>query len=130
MSPEANPAQLVALARITNKYQFRSVELWALGALNVFYSRPGAFEDVPTTHPPQPPPVLGAAPSPGQPSLIQLTELAALCERPDLLDAVVGRARLPTFDDQARLPYIEATVREAIRWRPVLPLGMSINCLS
>lgn len=94
MSPDANPSQLVALARITNKYQFRSLELWALGALNIYYSRPGAFDDVPTTHPPallpSTLPHTGSC-TPSQPSLVQLTELAALCERPDLLDAALAR---------------------------------------
>jgi cytochrome P450 len=39
------------------------------------------------------------------------------------LDAVVGRARLPTFDDLTRLPYIRAMVKEVLRWRPAGPLG-------
>lgn len=96
MTPEANPAQLVALARITNKYQFRSLEQWALNALNTYYSQPGAFDDMPTTHPPSLP--LGPLPAthgsttpPLRPSLMQITELAALCERGDLLDAAVSR---------------------------------------
>ena len=40
------------------------------------------------------------------------------------LDAVVGRTRLPTFADYAHLPYIRATVKEALRWRPVDPVGL------
>ena len=39
------------------------------------------------------------------------------------LDTVVGRARLPTFADYPNLPYIRAMVKEAMRWRPVAPLG-------
>jgi cytochrome P450 len=39
------------------------------------------------------------------------------------LDAVVGRARLPTFADLTHLPYIRAMVKEALRWRPAAPLG-------
>jgi cytochrome P450 len=39
------------------------------------------------------------------------------------LDAVVGRARLPTFADYPHLPYIRAIVKEVLRWRPVGPLG-------
>ena len=95
MTPDANPTQLVALARITNKYQFRSLEQWALGALNTYYTRVGAFDDVPTTHPPTLPlgplPAHGSSATPAQPSLIQITELAALCERFDLLDATITR---------------------------------------
>lgn len=40
------------------------------------------------------------------------------------LDAVVGRSRIPTFADRAHLPYINALVKEALRQRPVDPLGM------
>ena len=40
------------------------------------------------------------------------------------LDAVVGRARLPTFADYHNLPYIRAMVKEVLRWRPVGPLGI------
>ncbi|KAH9987341.1 cytochrome P450 [Russula vinacea] len=40
------------------------------------------------------------------------------------LDAIVGRARLPTFADYPRLPYIRAMVKEVLRWRPAGPLGV------
>jgi cytochrome P450 len=40
------------------------------------------------------------------------------------LDAVVGRARLPTFADAPQLPYVRAIIREVLRWRPSLPLGL------
>jgi cytochrome P450 len=39
------------------------------------------------------------------------------------LDAVVGRARPPTFADRPHLPYVHAMVKEALRWRPAGPLG-------
>ena len=39
------------------------------------------------------------------------------------LDAVVGRDRLPTFDDRSRLPYIEALCKELMRWNMVSPIG-------
>ncbi|KAG8986098.1 hypothetical protein FRB90_004229 [Tulasnella sp. 427] len=34
------------------------------------------------------------------------------------IDRVVGRDRLPTFDDQTNLPYIHALVLETLRWAP------------
>ncbi|KAI0066978.1 cytochrome P450 [Artomyces pyxidatus] len=40
------------------------------------------------------------------------------------LDAVVGRTRMPTFADLPHLPYIRAMVKEALRWRPVDPVGL------
>jgi cytochrome P450 len=40
------------------------------------------------------------------------------------LDVVVGRDRLPTFDDRPRLPYIEALCKELMRWNMVTPIGM------
>ncbi|KAF8478443.1 cytochrome P450 [Russula ochroleuca] len=42
----------------------------------------------------------------------------------DELDAVVGRSRTPTFADAPNLPYIQALVKESLRWRPALPLGV------
>ncbi|KAI0295614.1 cytochrome P450 [Multifurca ochricompacta] len=40
------------------------------------------------------------------------------------LDAVVGRSRLPTFEDAPHLPYVRAVVREVLRWRPPVPFGV------
>lgn len=37
------------------------------------------------------------------------------------LDAVIGSSRLPTVDDRPSLPYINAVVKETLRWRPVTP---------
>lgn len=46
------------------------------------------------------------------------------------LDSVVSENRLPTFEDQAQLPYVTAIVKELLRWMPVAPLGTSIKLLS
>ncbi|KAI0298174.1 cytochrome P450 [Multifurca ochricompacta] len=40
------------------------------------------------------------------------------------LDAVVGRSRLPTFADLPHLPYVRAMVKEILRWRPTVALGV------
>ena len=39
------------------------------------------------------------------------------------IDEVVGRDRLPTYEDRKSLPYIEAIYREVMRWHPPGPLG-------
>jgi Cytochrome P450 len=39
------------------------------------------------------------------------------------IDAVVGKDRLPAFEDRPLLPYVSAILEEALRWHPVLPLG-------
>ena len=39
------------------------------------------------------------------------------------LDAVVGPNRLPDFHDRPFLPYINAVVKESIRWNLAAPLG-------
>lgn len=41
------------------------------------------------------------------------------------IDRVVGKDRLPGFDDRPALPYVEAILRETLRWHPVFPLGPS-----
>jgi cytochrome P450 len=41
----------------------------------------------------------------------------------DLLDDVVGPERLPTLDDCAKVHYIQAIVKETIRWMPTIITG-------
>ncbi|KAE9388472.1 cytochrome P450 [Gymnopus androsaceus JB14] len=61
----------------------------------------------------------------------------ALVRNPEILqkgqaamDAVVGPDRLPTFDDEGKIPYVDALIMEALRWRPVAPLGMPHHMVS
>jgi len=39
------------------------------------------------------------------------------------IDRVVGKNRLPDFDDRSALPYLDAVLRETLRWHPVAPMG-------
>ncbi|KAK7464215.1 hypothetical protein VKT23_006381 [Stygiomarasmius scandens] len=39
------------------------------------------------------------------------------------LDKVVGYARLPSLSDLPHLPYIQAILKEVLRWRPAAPLA-------
>lgn len=43
----------------------------------------------------------------------------------DEIDRVVGSNRLPTFDDRKNLPYVDAIIKEAWRWNPVGPMGLT-----
>ncbi|KAF8837245.1 cytochrome P450 [Paxillus ammoniavirescens] len=40
------------------------------------------------------------------------------------IDAVIGMDRLPDFGDRPSLPYVDAVLREILRWQPVGPLGI------
>jgi cytochrome P450 len=40
------------------------------------------------------------------------------------LDSVVGQSRLPSFDDTSNLPYVNAFIKEVLRWRPVAPMAL------
>ena len=40
------------------------------------------------------------------------------------LDEVVGSVRMPDFDDEPALVYVQAIILEALRWHNVLPLGL------
>ncbi|KAH9885226.1 cytochrome P450 [Cubamyces lactineus] len=60
-----------------------------------------------------------------------MTFFLAMASHPDVqrraqaeLDAVVGPSRLPDFDDAPSLPYVTAIMKECMRWRIVLPLGL------
>ncbi|OJI97944.1 hypothetical protein ASPVEDRAFT_37406 [Aspergillus versicolor CBS 583.65] len=44
------------------------------------------------------------------------------------LDRVIGPNKLPSFADRSRLPYIEAVVKESLRWHPVAPMGIPHMC--
>ena len=39
------------------------------------------------------------------------------------LDRVVGKGELPDFSHQDDLPYIDALIKEVLRWNPPLPLA-------
>ncbi|KAJ0417659.1 cytochrome P450 [Aspergillus carlsbadensis] len=41
------------------------------------------------------------------------------------INRVVGRDRLPGFADRDKLPYINAMVKESLRWHPVTPMGIA-----
>ncbi|KAG6910303.1 hypothetical protein DXG01_011700 [Tephrocybe rancida] len=41
----------------------------------------------------------------------------------DELDSVVGTKRLPNFDDRPRLPYLEALLKEVLRWHTTGRIG-------
>lgn len=45
------------------------------------------------------------------------------------IDRVLDSGRLPSFSDYSSLPYIEAIVKESLRWNPVVPLSMFSNCI-
>ncbi|KAM5531303.1 hypothetical protein V8D89_015018 [Ganoderma adspersum] len=136
MTAEADCTQLANLVRITHKYQFRNIMTWALSALYHYYSRPGAFDDILTTLPssnaPTPlttthhPPMvtaggLPAASSSHPPTLMQLTELAALCERADLLECTLVRWK--RLIGEGRDLVLAVTIGERFNLRPAVGLA-------
>lgn len=40
------------------------------------------------------------------------------------IDSVIGTNRLPSTTDRDNLPYVNAIVKEALRWHTVTPLGL------
>jgi len=57
--------------------------------------------------------------------------LLTMVQHPDVqfkaraeIDRVIGRDRLPTFEDRHSLPYVESVYREMMRMHPPVPLGM------
>jgi len=45
------------------------------------------------------------------------------------IDAVVGPDRLPSYADRDSLPYVEALVKEILRWNAVVPTGIFVVLL-
>ncbi|KAI0347360.1 cytochrome P450 [Trametopsis cervina] len=41
------------------------------------------------------------------------------------IDSVLGPNRLPTVEDKPNLPYLDAVIKEMMRWMPILPLGVA-----
>ncbi|KAL8721665.1 MAG: hypothetical protein Q9225_001714 [Loekoesia sp. 1 TL-2023] len=41
------------------------------------------------------------------------------------IDRVVGTDRLPNFEDRENLPYVDGMIKEAWRWNPVGPMGLT-----
>ncbi|KAI7195194.1 hypothetical protein KC316_g5923 [Hortaea werneckii] len=41
-----------------------------------------------------------------------------------ILDKVLGRARLPRWEDRVELTYIDAIINEVLRWRPIIAGGV------
>lgn len=39
------------------------------------------------------------------------------------IDRVIGKDRLPVMADRDDLPYVNALIKECLRWHPVAPLG-------
>lgn len=42
----------------------------------------------------------------------------------DEIDRVVGKSRLPNIEDKDNLPYINALLKEVLRWAPAAPLAL------
>ena len=40
------------------------------------------------------------------------------------VDRVIGKDRLPTFEDRENLPYVNALCKEVFRWENVVPAGL------
>lgn len=47
----------------------------------------------------------------------------ALRKAQEEIDAVVGTNRLPDFNDRPHLPYVNALIKESMRWQLVVPVG-------
>ncbi|KDQ29819.1 hypothetical protein PLEOSDRAFT_1039344 [Pleurotus ostreatus PC15] len=63
---------------------------------------------------------------------VVLTGVVAMIMYPDAqaraqseIDTAIGEHRLPTMKDKGSLPYVEAFIKEIMRWSPALPLSIA-----
>jgi hypothetical protein len=55
--------------------------------------------------------------------LAMLMNPAAQDQAQEEIDRVIGTDRLPTFDDEPKLPFVSALSKEVFRWQQVAPFG-------
>lgn len=101
MSKEAKELKFIHLARISHKYQFKSTEAWALQVLTSYYTTGSV--------------------SPHIEALIQLTELAVLCDASDLMNAAIAKWKRLVGEGKALSTTI--TIAERLNLRSVLGLA-------
>jgi len=101
MTVQANDLQLINLARIAHKYQFRSTETWALKALTTYHSNTGG--------------------SPSVQNLVQITELSILCDCKELLGAAVTKWK--RLLGEGRAVAVAIGVAERLNLRPLLGMA-------
>jgi len=56
--------------------------------------------------------------------LAMLMNPAAQTKAQEEIDRVIGTDRLPTFDDEPKLPYVSALAKEVFRWQQVAPFAI------
>ncbi|KAK7048637.1 BTB domain-containing protein [Favolaschia claudopus] len=101
MSAHANDLQLINLARIAHKYQFRSTENWALNSLTAYHS--------------------STVGSPSVQNLVQITELSILCDCKALLNAAV--AKWKRLLGEGRAVAVAINVAERLNLRSLLGIS-------
>ena len=58
--------------------------------------------------------------------LAMLMNPAAQAKAQEEIDRVIGTDRLPTFDDEPKLPYLTALSKEVFRWQQAAPFGTQL----
>jgi len=95
MNGQANDIQLIHLARISHKYQFRSTESWALAALTTFYNSASSAILVQ--------------------NLVEVTKLSIFCDCKTLLDAAVAKWKRLIMEGRAFAVAIDVAERLNLR---------------
>ncbi|KAI0372684.1 cytochrome P450 [Pilatotrama ljubarskyi] len=57
--------------------------------------------------------------------LIMATHKEAQAKAQAELDSVIGSDRLPTFSDRTSLPFMNALIKEVLRWHVISPIGVA-----
>ncbi|KAJ7083473.1 hypothetical protein C8R44DRAFT_652114, partial [Mycena epipterygia] len=46
------------------------------------------------------------------------------------VDLLLNGSRLPIIEDRASLPYVDALIKETLRWHVALPLGAKLSLIT
>ncbi|EGN98574.1 hypothetical protein SERLA73DRAFT_110132 [Serpula lacrymans var. lacrymans S7.3] len=115
-SPQANLTQLIDIARVANKYSFKSTETWALDAIHDFVNRKPSpiLTSIPASHMHSANTSISACE--GTEQLTRLVRLAQMCNHAKLLETMVSLLQ-QLMSSSLQYAYLAMTIADELNLR-------------